>query len=296
MNSSETKSLWISLGAALLAVFLLYSWSQEQKAELHRKFGSSEQVVVALKDIKEMQPILEQDLDVVDRPVDFVEPAAIQNPEEAIGQLAAAPIKAGEQILNTKLLPPGKLTGLSMEVSPGKRALTLPIDAIRGVSKLIKPGDRIDIVAAIDVGSGNQKHREVRTLLQDVVVLATGQRIANQVPVIAEEQDNGDISIKNLRLETGYTNITIEAKPGEVQKLVYILSTSPGGLFLSLRNTNDRIINPLRVTKLGDVLGRVSLRKPAAFVPKPPPLPKASVRPKTPLKKKRPRGPFVEVN
>ncbi len=294
MNANETRSLWISLGAAIFAIFLLYSWSQEQKAELHRKFGSKEQVVVAVRDIREMQPILEQDLDTIERPSEFIEPKAITTPEEAIGQLAAAPIKAGEQILDTKLLPPGKLTGLSMEITPGKRALTIPVDAVRGVSKLIKPGDRIDIIAALDVGAGNAKRREIRTMLQDVVVLATGQRVANQIPVIAEEKDDSSFDIKNLRLETAYTNITIEAKPDEVQELVYILSTSPGGLFLSLRNANDRIINPLKTATVNDVLGRANIRRPAA-VPRRPVRPAPVKKPVQPKRKRR-RGPFEDVN
>ena len=181
-----------------------------------------------------------------------------------------------------------------MEITPGKRALTIPVDAVRGVSKLIKPGDRIDIIAALDVGAGNAKRREIRTMLQDVVVLATGQRVANQIPVIAEEKDDSSFDIKNLRLETAYTNITIEAKPDEVQELVYILSTSPGGLFLSLRNANDRIINPLKTATVNDVLGRANIRRPAA-VPRRPVRPAPVKKPVQPKRKRR-RGPFEDVN
>ncbi len=293
MNGNESRTLWISLITGIFAVFLLYSWSQEQRAELHKKYGSSEQVVVAKRPIKEMAPILDSDIDVIERPVDFIEPKAIQNPEEVIGKLAAAPIEEGEQILGTKLLKPGNLTGLSMEVTPGKRAVTIPVDSVRGVSKLIKPGDRIDIVAALDVGAGANKKREVRTLMQDVVVLATGQRIANQIPVVYDEEEDGQINIKNLRMDVNYNDLTIEAEPEEVQELVYILSTTPGGLFITLRNSSDRIIKPLKTASINDVLGRMR-RKPAAA-------PRPVVRPKQPVakpkvRKPRRRGPFEEIN
>ena len=35
-----------------------------------------------------------------------------------------------------------------------------------------KPGDRIDVIAAVDVGKGMAQHREVKTLMQDVTILA----------------------------------------------------------------------------------------------------------------------------
>ena len=34
MNPNETRTLWISIGAAIFAIFLLYSWSQEQKQQM----------------------------------------------------------------------------------------------------------------------------------------------------------------------------------------------------------------------------------------------------------------------
>jgi pilus assembly protein CpaB len=292
MNSNETRTLWISVGAALFAIFLLYSWSQEQKAAMSRQFGSSKRVVVAAKDIAELETIDEAKLEIIERPVDFIEPEAVTDPEAAVGQVAAAPIKKGEQVLQTKLLLPGPETGLSLEITPGKRAITIPIDDMRGVSRLLRPGDRIDLVAAMDFGKGAEQRREVRTILQDVVVLATGLNIANKIPRRLELDSNGKtVTQYNLRGDTTFTNITVEAKPDEVQQLVYILSTSPGSMFATLRHPNDRYINPGKSTTLDDVLGKTTLppRLPAAVIPPPPPAP---VQTKAPPRK---RGGFEEL-
>lgn len=281
MNPNETRTLWISVGAALFAIFLLYSWSQEQKEQMGRKFGTSKRVVVAAKDITELETLDESKLELVERPVDFIEPEAINDIEIAVGQVAAAPIKKGEQVLQTKLLLPGPETGLSMEVTPGKRAITIPIDDMRGVSRLLRPGDRIDLVAALDSGRGADQKREVRTILQDVVVLATGLKIANKIPRRMELDANGKtVTQINLSADATFTNITIEAKPDEVQQLVYILSTSPGGLFTVLRHPNDRYVNPPKTTTAEDVLQRpmnLAPRLPAA-APAPPPPPPAPAR------------------
>ena len=285
MGGNETRTLWISVGAALFAIFLLYSWSQEQKAQMARKFGSTKRVVIAKENILEMETINESKLDYIDQPVDFIQPEAIGEPEEAIGQVAAVPIMKGEQILKTKILLPGPLTGLSMEISPTKRAITLPIDDMRGVSRLLRPGDRIDIIAALDYGKGSDSKREVRTILQDIVVLATGVNIVNQLPRRLEVDNNGkSINRVNLNGDVTFQNITIEAKPEEVQQLVYILATSPGSLFTVLRHPNDRLQAQMKATVVEDILAKpVVVRAPAApLPPPPPPAPKAA-----PMKKKR---------
>lgn len=297
MNSNETRTLWISVAAALFAIFLLYSWSQEQKSEMARKFGSSKRVVVASQDIAEMETIDESKLEIVDLPVDFIQPDAIAEPEMAVGQVAAVPIRKKEQILQTKLLLPGPDTGLSMEVSPGKRAITLPIDDMRGVSRLLRPGDRIDLVAALDYGKGVDSKREVRTIMQDVVVLATGVNIVNKIPRRFELDSNGKtVNRINLSASTNFSNITIEAKPDEVQELVYILATSPGSLFATLRHPNDRLQAPSRSTTVEDLLGKPAvIRSPAASAPTLAP-PTVAVptnqRPQLPPKR---RGKFEEL-
>lgn len=267
--NNETKTLWISIGSAVFAVFLLYSWSQEQKASVHKKYGAKKQVVVAAKDITEMEPIDESMIEVAEAPEDFVQPKALQNPEQAIGQLAAAPIKKGEQLLNTKLLPPGKDTGLSMQVSPGKRAFAIPANDIQMIARLVKPGDRIDLITAVDTGQGIEKKKEVRTIMQDVPILAVGQNIVDTIPAQLEEGSKDSFLINNLRKVYNFTSVTVEISPAEVQLLIHILNSSPGSLYATLRNPNDRYINPLKVVDADDVMGKVKAARQPAEDPKP---------------------------
>lgn len=238
MNPNETRTLWISVGAALFAVFLLYSYTEQKSREVMDKYGKKSRVVTATKDIGEMETIDESMLEIVERPDSFREPTAISDPEMAVGLVALAPIKKGEQILESKILRPGPVTGLALQVAPSKRAVTIPVDDMRGVSKLINPGDRVDIVAALDVGKGINQQRVIKTLMQDVTVLATGVRIANELPRTAERVGKDDY-IKNLRGDTSFSTITVEATPEDSQKLVYILSTSPGSIFMTLRHPSD---------------------------------------------------------
>lgn len=292
MNQNETRTLWISVGAALFAVFLLYSYTQEKSAELQKKFGAKQRVVVVTKDINEMETVDETMLSVEEKPVDFIEPGAFSDPEPAVGMIALAPIKQGEQLLQSKVIKPGPITGLSLQVSPSKRALAIPISEQNAVAKLIKPGDRIDIIAALDVGKGVAQHREVKTLLQDVIVLSTGMRIVNDIPASLEKNGKEGWSVIPLAGDMSFTTINIEASPEESQDLIYILSTSPGSLFITLRHPSDHNKKRFPESTIDSLLGKVSqemlnIRAPANLPPPPPPAPVP------PPKKKS--GPFVPL-
>lgn len=291
MNQNETRTLWISLITAFAAVFLLYSYTQEKSAELTKDFGTKRNVVVASDDIPEMGTINETSLQMVERPEKFVEPNAIFNIEDAVGLVALAPIKKGEQLLMTKIIKPGPLTGLSLQVAPSKRAISIPIDEMRGVAKLLKPGDRVDLITALDVGTGQKMRKEVKTFLQDIPILATGIKVSNELPRLFE--DNGDsYTVRNMREDTAFTTITVEVSPEEAQELVYILATSPGGLFVSLRHPTDRSRSRKGNATINTVLDRV----PTAMVKKRMKSKVPSVIPKAKPKKKPKRsGPFKDL-
>jgi pilus assembly protein CpaB len=257
MNSNESRTLWISLAAGLFAAFLLYSYSQDKKAEYDKTYGTMKNVVVAKKDIPEMMTIDDSMLEVHQRPADFIEPGALSDPELAVGQVAGKAILKGEQILGSKLLIPGPETGISLQVAPSKRAVTLPVDEVRGVAKLIRPGDRVDIYAAVDSGKGVVQRREVTLMMQDVVVLATGVNVLNNIPRTVEPDNNKKTAvITSLTSDTKYNSLTIEATPKEAQDLIYIVSTAPGNIYFTLRNPNDRAVPPRLPSSTSDsVLG-----------------------------------------
>lgn len=290
MGSNETRNLWLSIAAGVFAAFLLYSWSQEKRSEYNKKYGSMKTVVVAKEDISEMRTIYDTMLTTIERPAEFVDPDVVSNPDEIVGNVAAVPIKKGQMLVKNSLLTPGPDTGISLQVAPSKRAITIPVDEVRGVAKLIRPGDRIDILAAIDVGKGANQRREVQTLMQDVVVLAAGVNIMNNIPRVFE-LDSGGKSLSQIALtgDTKYSTITIEATQKESQDLVYILSTSPGNLYLTLRNPNDRTVPPRMPSSTAEsVLGRPTISmesmpsRPAPPVMVAPPMPAPRVAPQAP--------------
>lgn len=272
MGSTETRNLWLSIMAGLFAAFMLYSYSQEKKAEYDQKYGSTKRVVIAKEDIADQQTIYDNMLETVERPSEFIEPDAVSIPDEVVGNVAAIPIRKGQQIVKNKLHTPGVDTGIASQVAPNKRAVTLPVDEVRGAAKLIRAGDHIDIMAAVDVGKGVNQHREVFLFMQDVPVLATGVSIANNIPRVFELDASGkNVNQITLSGDTKYSTITLEANIKEAQDLIYLLSTSPGNIFLLPRNPSDR--NPVRqlsASTVENLNGRPQINADSAFNATPP--------------------------
>ena len=60
---------------------------------------------------------------------------------------------------------------MARQVSVGKRAIAIAVNENMAVSKLLKPGDRVDILAAIDYAAGQKDKYKIKTVLQDILVL-----------------------------------------------------------------------------------------------------------------------------
>ena len=305
MGPNSTRTLYLSVGMAVFAMFLIYSYSQERKAEYDKKFGATQRVVIASKDILEMATVDESMLELVDVPKEYIQPGALNAPEEALDLVAAAPMKKGEQVLITKLLTPGPSTGLAHQIAPERRAITLPVDEVRGVAKLVRPGDRVDIITALEAQKGgiSGPKIEVKTLMQDVPVLATGVNVTNNIPRVLEGGKDGNKGyFKRLSGDTSFGSITLEVNPKEAQDLILLLATNPGSVFLSLRNPSDRNVPTLAASNTQSLLGRTDLqfaevpRQPAATPPPviaAPPVVQRSAPVQAPARKKR--GPYVEI-
>ena len=97
------------------------------------------------------------------------------------------------------------LTGtFSQQVSRGRRALTMPVDAINSAAGLLAPGDMIDLYVSFE----HQRKRITAPLLQGVRVLATGT-----------ETDAWSQPLSGSP-EIGYATITLDTSPEDAVKLV----------------------------------------------------------------------------
>lgn len=253
----NNRAFTISFIVALVAVAMIYSYVSSTEDTLKQSYGAEKTVVVAKTDIRELDLLNETNLTLQSVPDKYVQPGVAPTIDDLKGSLAIAPILKGEQVTRTKVTQLGARTGLSRQVAPGKRAVTVMVTEDKGVSHLIKPGDRVDILARIEMQPGHKEKTEVRTVLQDVLVLATGKYIANTIPGILEADPlnkNGKRTTVNLTEYNTYSNITIEVDPVQAQQIIFIESTLDG-VYLTLRNNDDNMKEDMGNATFADVLG-----------------------------------------
>ncbi len=272
----NNRALTLSLLMAALAVFFVMSYVSSIEEEASRKFGAEVLVIKAKKDIRELETINETVLSIERIPKRFLEPNAIyfEKKEEdkettrglksMAGTVALVPIKKGEQVTQNKVTEPNMRTGLAPQITPGKRAFAIRIDEISGVSKLVKPGDRVDLIAVLDLGGGKEG-KIAKTFLQDVVVLSVGKNVTNNVPRLIEpDLFGGKERIKNLNEDSSFGSITLEVDPNQAQALALVMANSDHALTLSLRNNDDTERVNLGSSLFSDVLGADYSRAPRA--------------------------------
>lgn len=250
MNS---RAFTLSIIIAVIAVFLTYSYIDSVEKQYLETYGNPQPVVEAKVDIKELELIDDSKVQIVNIPEKFRMPGHLKRIEEIYNTIATVPIKAGEQITLPRITQPGARTGLAQQVAVGKRAYSLSITDGQAVAKLIKPGDRVDVMALISYAPGQLEKMKVKTVLQDVLVLSTGYNVTNSLPIVAIQRDD-EIRKMNLNTYTDYNTVTLELTPNEVQEMIYLV-TAGSRLHLSLRNNDDKAIETLSATEIFDVLG-----------------------------------------
>lgn len=250
MNS---RAFTTSLIIALVAVFMIYSYISSRETELISEYGNTTPVVFAKEDIKELEIIDDRKVYLKNVPKNFQMPGHFSRVEDLYNTIAAVPIKKGEQITVPRVTYPGAQSGLSRQISIGKRALSIQVTEGQAVSRLLKPGDRVDVLALVDYASGKKEKLKVKTVLQDVLILSTGLYVTNSVPLVGMKSES-EVRQMKLNTYTNYNTVTLELTPFEVQKMVFMISAG-SGIYLSLRNNDDKTIERISATRLYDVLG-----------------------------------------
>jgi len=208
----------VALGGALWT----YRWVNHQIAPSAKEVEMSQAVPIAValvdlpwgtlltsKHIKQV-PFLEESLP----------PGHFRDLAELEGRVVIFPVTADEPIIESRLAPTSVETGgVSAVVSPGKRAVAVKGDKVIGLSGLIRPGNRVDVLVTLE--DPRKKSEVTKLVLQGVPVLATGEELS--------ENGEGDASPVDV--------YTLEVTPEDAEKLS--LAATQGKLQFALRNATD---------------------------------------------------------
>jgi len=118
--------------------------------------------------------------------------------------------------------------GLSDDIKRQMRAISINCSGAASVSGMVHPNDHVDVIGTFAFPGADGKVRngdiETRTILQNVLVLATGQTTAKTRVGMGPAQ--------------GYATVTLEVTPREAE-IIAFTEHMKGRLVLTLRNRSD---------------------------------------------------------
>jgi len=177
-------------------------------------------VIIASRDIPEGSSIDRVALTTAQWPVQTVPDGAFSAMDSVAGRVARVNVFSGEAIVPGRLAPIGTGPGLELKIPPGQRAMAVRINDVAGISGLIQPNSRVDVLVTIK--ENNNSDRQVAKLfMSNMQVLSVGtevQRDASGKPITA-------------------TTVTLGVTPEEAERLAIAMNT--GAIQLVLRGYGD---------------------------------------------------------
>ena len=222
----------LAIAFAAVASGLTYMYL---KTEAEQRGLEVEPVVVATKDLTFGENLEPDDMKIAMFPRGSVPKGSYAVEDSLLGQVTKVFLMENEPILDSKLSSKGG--GLSLLIEPTKRASSIQVDKVSGVSGFILPGDRVDVILTVNQ-PGSSREAIAKTILQNVEILAAGEK--------TQQKGNKVITVQA---------VTLLVDPEGAQDLA--LASSEGKLHLALRNpTDDEILAVDPVTKTGILKGK----------------------------------------
>ncbi len=220
-------SVVAAVGALLLVLYL-------RRFEEEASGGAPVKVLMSLKALEPGAVLTEDSVAIRSIPVAYVESRAVRETDRAkvLGLRISTPVQANQSIFWTDLaIATDDRRDLSSLVQPGMRAVTIRAANDDKSFALIRPGDRVDVVATLAPLAPNGEKTSV-VLLQNILVLAVGLETGNDVPA-AGGRSAGDARQQVMSLSLNLQEAQLVS-----------LALDRGRLTVALRNPGD-----LRVTE-----------------------------------------------
>ena len=218
MRPKSMVLILIALGCGLVATIGV---SQVMKNRNGEKAEDTESVVLVIENIDLGQALTNEVVQLEQWPRDSIPTGAVRSLEEVEGKYARQYLYPGEPLLAEKMMDSSQDD--SARIEKGYRVKAVKVTDQSAVGNLIKPGDRVDVIAFLK--SRDVVGERTKTILRNIRVFAVNSLTSRQSNTEGEE---GAIDAKT---------VSLLVKPSQVQLLV--LAEGLGRIELSLRHPND---------------------------------------------------------
>ena len=213
----------IALGCGLVASIGISQVMEGRSANANSPKIQTAKILVANTEINTGEVIDAQMVRLEEWPKGTVPEGAITRLEDIEGARPRQRIFTGEPILEAKLIATGEMAeDASLRLREGYRAVSVKVSSDQSVTGLIRPGDRVDVLAYLRK-SADIPQTMTKTVLETARVFAVNDKLDRSI------DDDG----KGIKVST----VTLEVKPQDVERLM--LANQLGKILLSVRRPDD---------------------------------------------------------
>lgn len=213
-----TMVFYAAIATAVVATFGVYRYLQQakQKSEVPMRA-----VVTAARDMSEGEKLDRLSLSLAQWPAGTAPESAFASIDSAVGRVVRVPVFKGEPIVPGRLAPAGTGPGLEVKIEPGKRAMALKINDVAGLSGLIQPNSRVDVLVTLPANQQQNTKEQAKLFMNNMRVLSVGTQV--------ERGEDG----KPIQATTA----TLEVTPEQAEQLA--VAVNQGTIQLVLRGYGD---------------------------------------------------------
>jgi pilus assembly protein CpaB len=230
-----TFVFYVAAAIAAMATFGVYRVLETTKASSRI---ATRPLVVATRNLAEGSSLDRTAISVREWPVATVPAGAFSSPDSLLGRVTRVAVFEGEAIVPGRLAPVGTGPGIEVKITPGKRAMAVRINDVAGISGLIQPNSRVDVL--VNINSAARGGRQVSKLfMENMRVLSVGtsvERDADGRPIQA-------------------TTAALEVLPDEAERLA--VAVNQGTIQLVLRGYGDPDSVRTKGASSSDVLSQI---------------------------------------
>ncbi|HET7456668.1 MAG TPA: Flp pilus assembly protein CpaB [Gemmatimonadaceae bacterium] len=185
-------------------------------------------VIVAAQDLPEGSRIERISVTANQYPAAAVPSGAYSTPDSVVGRVTRVAVFKGEAIVPGRLAPPGTGPGLEVKITPGKRAMAVKINDVVGLSGLIQPNSRVDVLVTLRDEQNAQSRQQAKVFMSNMRVLSVGTDVERG-------QDGKPINA---------TTAALEVTPQEAEQLAVAMNQGTIQLVLRGYGDPDSIVTP----------------------------------------------------
>ncbi len=231
--------LGISIGLGILAAFLTGQYISSQEARLARERAAlaaanpTVEVLVPARMLPKGAILQRSDLGTMPLPKRALREHSVlysdNVAQQIIGKRLVMQVEAMKPLLWTDIEGgnPADL-GFASMIRRNMRAMSISVSSVSSVSNMVRPADHVDVIGTFTLPSKvtpGETELVTLTVLQNVLVLATGQTTTQQAYARSGRNEN-------------YSMVTLEVSPHEAEVLTFT-EQMRGRLTLVLRHPED---------------------------------------------------------